>query len=167
MMNDSKYGHDIHDGLMRLTLLKSGILPNPKTDQEEHNFTYSIYPHKGDFKDAGSTQMAYSLNVPLYAKFEEAHEGSLSDKLSLARVDKENVIIEVVKKAEDSDDLIVRMYEYHNNRTTVTLEMFKEIESIKECNLMESDIRTISSTENKATFEIKPFEIVSFKIKLK
>ena len=167
MMNDSKYGHDIHDGLMRLTLLKSGILPNPTTDQEEHNFTYSLYPHKGDFKDAGTVQMAYNLNVPLYAKLEDAHEGQLSDKLSLARVDKENVIIEVVKKAEDSDDLIVRMYECYNNRTNVTLEMFKEIESIKECNLIENDIRNIDSYENKATFEIKPFEILSLKVKLK
>ena len=167
MMNDSKYGHDIHDGLMRLTLLKSGILPNPTTDQEEHNFTYSLYPHKGDFKDAGTVQMAYNLNVPLYAKLEEAHDGQLNEKLSLARVDKENVIIEVVKKAEDSDDLIVRMYECYNNRTNVTLEMFKEIESIKECNLMESDIRDIESYENKATFEIKPFEILSLKVKLK
>ena len=59
------------------------------------------------------------------------------------------------------------MYECYNNRTNVTLEMFKEIESIKECNLMESDIRDIESYENKATFEIKPFEILSLKVKLK
>ncbi|MEN8076655.1 alpha-mannosidase [Clostridioides difficile] len=167
LLNDSKYGHDINDGLMRLTLLKSGILPNPITDQEEHNFTYSLYPHNGDFKEAKTVQMAYNINVPLYSKIEDSHEGELDKELSLVKVDKENVIIEVVKKAEDSDDLIVRMYECHNVRTNVTLEMFRDIESIVECNLLEKDIKEIDFKDNKAQFEVKPFEILSFKVKLK
>lgn len=166
-MNNSKYGHDILDGVMRLTLLKSGILPNTTSDQEVHNFIYSIYPHTGDYKDAGTVKMAYNLNVPLYSKVEEAHEGSLESKSSLVKVDKDNVIIEVIKKAEDSDELVIRMYECHNMRTNVTLEMISEIESVKECNLMETDISELSKDGNKVSFEMKPFEILTLKVKLK
>ncbi|MDU4325026.1 MAG: alpha-mannosidase [Clostridium celatum] len=167
LMNNSKYGHDILDGVMRLTLLKSGILPNTTSDQELHNFIYSIYPHTGDYKDAGTVKMAYNLNVPLYSKVEEAHEGSLESKSSLVKVDKDNVIIEVIKKAEDSDELVIRMYECHNMRTNVTLEMISEIESVKECNLMETDISELSKDGNKVSFEMKPFEILTLKVKLK
>lgn len=167
LLNDSKYGHDIKEGVMRLTLLKSGIEPNPTTDQEEHEFTYSLYPHAGSWKEANTTQMAYKLNVPMYTKIEEAHEGILLGESSIAKVNRDNVIIEVVKKAEDSDELIVRMYEFHNKRSNVKLQLFSDIEKVTECNLMEKDIIDMDFKGNEIEFQIKPFEIKSFKIKLK
>lgn len=167
LLNDSKYGHDIKDGNMRLTLLKSGIEPNPTTDQEEHYFTYSLYPHCGDWKEANTVQMAYNLNIPLYTSVEDAHEGSLSKELSIAKVDKDNVVIEVIKKAEDSDDLIIRLYECHNKRSKVNLTFFNELERVVECNLMERDLQEVQFNKNGFDFEIKPYEIKSFKLKVK
>ena len=87
--------------------------------------------------------------------------------MSLVKVDKENVMIEVVKKAEDSDHLIVRMYEFHNKRTNVTLEFFREISEATECNLLERDLEEVNIDLNKIHFMIKPFEIKTFKVKLK
>jgi alpha-mannosidase len=163
LLNDSKYGHDIKEGVMRLTLLKSGIEPNPVTDQEEHFLTYSIYPHSGDWKDSNTVQMAYNLNVPLYTTVEEAHGGSLNRQLSMAKVDKDNVVIEVVKKAEDSEDLIIRMYECHNKRSEVTLELFRNLQKVYECNLMEENMEEVDHSDNKINFQIKPYEIKTFK----
>jgi len=167
LLNDSKYGHDIKEGVMRLTLIKSGIEPNPTTDQEEHRFTYSLYPHSGDWRQANTSQMAYKLNVPMYTKIETAHEGSLLTQASIAKVNKDNVIIEVVKKAEDTDEIIIRMYEFHNKRSYVKLQLFGEIEKAAECNLMEENIINVDFEDNGIEFEIKPYEIKSFKIKLK
>ena len=167
LLNNCKYGHDIKDGNMRLTLIKSGIEPNPTTDQEEHFFTYSLYPHEGTWKEANTAQMAYELNVPLYTKVEESHKGELEEKLSIVKLNKENVIIEVIKKAEDSDYLIVRMYEYFNKRTNLELEFFRYIEDAIECNLMERDLEKVSFNKNKISLLIKPFEIKTLKIKLK
>ena len=167
LLNDSKYGHDIKEGVMRLTLIKSGIEPNPVTDQEEHFFTYSLYPHAGDWKEANTVQMAYNLNVPLYTKIEEGHKGQLPRALSIAKVDKDNVIIEVIKKAEESDALIIRMYECHNKRSNVTLELFKDIEKAMECNLMERDLEAANFEGNKVSFQMKPYEIKTLKILLK
>lgn len=65
LLNDCKYGYDIRDGVMRLTLLKSGIEPNPTTDRGEHVFTYALFPHQGDWREGGTLPMAASLNVPL------------------------------------------------------------------------------------------------------
>lgn len=167
LLNNCKYGHDIKDGNMRLTLLKSTCDPNPDADKEVHHLTYSIYSHNGDWKEGQTSQKAYELNTPFITKVEEAHKGDLPNTLSLAKVDKDNVMIEVIKKAEDSDDLIVRMYEFHNKRSNVTLEFFKDIKEIKECNLLERDLEELSPVGNKVNFTIKPYEIKTFKFKLR
>ncbi|MGL4760247.1 MAG: alpha-mannosidase [Sarcina sp.] len=167
LLNNSKYGHDIKDGNMRLTLLKSSCDPNPEADKEVHNFIYSIYTHEGTWKEAKTTQRAYELNNPLVAVVEEAHAGEMPSNLSFVKVNAENVMIEVIKKAEDSDHLVVRMYEFHNKRTNVTMEFYKEIAEICECNLIERDLEVIEAKGNKVDFTIKPFEIKTFKFKLK
>ena len=167
LLNNCKYGHDIKDGNMRLTLLKSSCDPNPDADKEVHHLTYSIYSHNGDWKEGQTSQKAYELNTPFITTVEEAHKGELPSTLSLANVDKDNVMIEVIKKAEDSDDLIVRMYEFHNKRSDVTLEFFKDVKEIKECNLLEKDLEELSPVGNKVNFTIKPYEIKTFKFKLR
>ena len=53
---------------MALTLIKSGIEPNPTADQEEHEFTYAIYPHAEGWRAAGTVDEAYKLNQPLTAQ---------------------------------------------------------------------------------------------------
>lgn len=167
LLNDSKYGYDIKDGNMRLTLLKSTCDPNPDADKEEHFFTYSIYPHTGTWKEAKTVNQAYQLNTPLFTKVCEENKGVLDDKLSLASVNKDNVMIEVIKKAEDSDDLIIRLYEFHNKRTNVDLSFFKNIESAVECNLLEDNLSSVNINENSINFIIKPFEIKTLKVRLR
>ena len=165
-MNDSKYGHDIKNGNMRLTLLKSTGDPNPDADKEEHFFTYSIYAHDKTWQEAKTVQLAYNLNTKLFSKVCNAHSGELNNNLSLAKLNKENVMIEVIKKAEDSDYLIVRLYEFHNKRTSVSIEFIKNIQLAYECDLLENNLEIITPNANKFDFEIKPFEIKTFKIKL-
>jgi alpha-mannosidase len=167
LLNDCKYGHDIKDGVMRITLLKSGMHPNNKADREEHRFVYSLYPHAGDWKDGNTVKMGYQLNVPVYAKVEQAHEGTLPPVLSVISVDCDNVIVETIKKAEDSDDLIIRLYECYNKRTDVTLTFFKPLLRVVECNLMEKDIQPVDVQENTFSFQIKPYEIKTFKLIVK
>lgn len=167
LLNDCKYGHDIKDGVMRLTLLKSAKEPNVDADREIHEFTYSLYPHLGDFKAAGTVQMAYALNCPMYTKVENQHAGSLPTEFSMAKVDKENVIIEVVKKAEDSEDIIIRLYECYNRRSAVNLTFCAIISGVWECDLMESNLHELDHGDNTFVFDIKPFEIKTFKLKVK
>lgn len=165
LLNDCKYGHDIKDSVMRLTLLKSGTYPNVDADREEHNFTYSLYPHLAGWREGATIKMAYNLNVPLYSRIEEAQEGILADHLSIASVDKENVVIEVIKRAENGDGIIIRLYECHNRREEVQLTFFKDIEEVRECDLLENKNIKHESSEGKFKFMIKPYEIKTFLLK--
>ncbi|OPJ61191.1 alpha-mannosidase [Clostridium oryzae] len=166
LLNDCKYGHDIKDSVMRLTMLKSAVEPNENADREVHEFTYSLYPHAGSFKDGKVVQMAYDLNCPLYAVIEKPHDGVLQSENSFVKLDKENVIIEVVKKAESSDDIIIRVYECYNRRVKVNCSVMKDIVSVEECDLLENEIENLKFNRNSFSFEIKPYEIKTFKLRL-
>lgn len=166
LLNDCKYGHDIKDSNMRLTMLKSAKDPNEDADREIHNFTYSLYPHKNDFRDGGVVQMAYNLNCPMYAVVEDSHNGEISPIESFVSIDAENVFVEVVKKAEESEHIIVRLYECYNRRTNVNCMFNKKIKSVYECNLLERNTEQLTSDDNAFSFEINPFEIKTFKIEL-
>ncbi len=165
MLNDCKYGHDIHDGEMRLTLLKCATYPSEVADQGRHKFTYSLYPHAGDFKEAETIRLAYDLNNPMRAFKIEANDGKLPDSWSALTVSQENVIAETVKKAEDDEAYIIRAYEAHNKRTTATFELGFDIKEAFLCDLMENEIEEIKLDGNKFTLNIKPFEIVTIKVK--
>lgn len=167
ILNNCKYGYDIKNGNMRLTMLKSGTDPNPVADQEEHRFTYSIYVHEGTWKEAKTTQLAYGLNTELFTKVEGSHSGVLDKKVSFVNVDKENVIIEVIKKAEDSNETIIRLYEFENKRTNCKLEFMRELEYVYECDMLENNEKKLVSNNKEFSFIIKPYEIKTFKVQLK
>lgn len=169
LLNDCKYGYDIKDGNMRITLLRSGTIPNPDADKEIHEFTYSLYPHQGNWREAQTLVQAYDLNCPLIGKVINNQKGSLPQNLSMMNVDKENVIVEAVKKAEDSDDTIIRVYEAYNKRTNATIKLPKTIKQVIGCNLMENELKQendeVRCKDDEFTFTIKPFEIKTFKIR--
>jgi alpha-mannosidase len=152
---------------MRLTLLKSPIYPNEDADREIHEFVYSLYPHGGDWKKADTIQMAYNLNCPMYYKVEQPHTGALPLELSLLRINTRNVIAEVVKKAEDSGYIIVRVYEAFNRRTSAVLTFCSELSEVWECDLMENNMSKLEILGNTFKFCIQPYEIKTFKLTLK
>lgn len=168
LLNDSKYGYDIKNGVMRLTLLKSATWPNPEADKETHRFIYSLYPHKNDWKRGKTHNMAYMLNCPMYSVLREKQDGELSKEFSFIRCDKDNVFVEVVKKAEDNgNEIIVRLYECHNKRTIANLTLSNEIEWVKEVDLNEREILDIKCNNKQFRFKIHSYEIKTFRIKLK
>ena len=167
LLNDCKYGYDIKDGVMRLTLIKSGTYPNPDADLGHHEFTYSIYPHGDTWKEADTSQMAYNLNVPMYAVIEDAHKGQLKREMSLLKINKGNCIVEVIKKAEVGNGVVVRLYEYKNTREDVQISFGREIRCVHECDLMENITGHVHIDRNKIRFDINPYEIKTFLVYFK
>lgn len=164
VMNDCKYGANVHDGVIGISMLKSAVYPNPDADKEHHSFCFSLYPHKGGFREAGTIAKAYALNNPLKVVLKENESGSLPAVYSCIRVDQPNVVIEVVKKAEDEDADIIRLYEAFNRRTKAVLHFGHRIKTLYECNMLEETEREIECDGTTAVFEIRPYEIKTFQI---
>ena len=164
LLNDCKYGHAIHDGVMSLTLLKCGTFPDPDADKCEHHFTYSLYPHAGDYREAGTIQKAYDLNIPMLCKKVGENKGNLQNEYSFFTVDKENVIFETAKKAEKEDTIVLRGCEYYNKRTTAKVKFGFPIKKAYLCDMLENNIEELEINNNTVTVDFRPFEINTIKI---
>lgn len=160
LLNDSKYGFGVHQNVMSISLLRSPTNPDPHADEGEQVFTYSLLPHAGSWQDAETVRRAYELNVPLIARA----GASPTSTASFATVDAPNVVIDTVKKAEDTDDVIVRLYESHGARGPVRLEFEHPPKSAVECDLMEENDEPVAIEGAGTAFEIKPWEIRTFKV---
>ena len=160
LMNDSKYGHSVHNGEIGLTLIKSGVEPNPVTDQEMHYFTYSLYPHDEMWQGAGTVKSSYFLNQPMLVSYGRAEKS----EYSFVECDAPNVVVETVKSAEDGRGVIVRLYESENSLTEFTLDFPSELKSAEICNLIEEDGKEIETSGTGVSLEIKPYEVLTLRV---
>ena len=114
LINVGKYGYNVHGNVLGLSLLRSPIYPDPYADEGEHEFVYAIYPHRGTWRN-GTVQAARHLHSPL--RFTKVGR-SRPVHPSLLRIHGDPVELAALKKAEDSDDIILRLYEPHGSRVT-------------------------------------------------
>lgn len=163
LLNDCKYGYDIQNNVMRITLMRGPVCPDPKGDLGKSTFVYSLYPHKHTWSEADTVNEAFSLNIPLKAFLVKDGKGEKSEHAFFS-LDAKNVIIDAVKKAQDENGVIIRMYEAEGKHTTAALTVPFKIKRVKECNMMEQDEKEVPFTENGISFDIKPFEVKTFRI---
>ena len=184
LLNDCKYGHDIHDNVMRITLLRSPTMPDPMADFGEHQFKYSLYPHTGSWNEATQRE-AYLLNDPIIVyqpsvnsnqrrRVEDPALGggavatsSVNSIQSLVSCDSPNVVVETVKQAEDGDGLIVRLYESQRKRGPVRVQLGRVVESAWITNLLEENESAMSVEESSVQLNLTPYQIVTLRVKFK
>lgn len=157
LLNDSKYGYDIKENIMRISLLKAATHPDPEADQGIHSFVYSLYPHMGDWRQAKTVEKAWDLNDPV-----AVFEGEWIIEASFLEVESDHVWIDAIKPAYDGKGIIIRLHEYEGRRGKVLLNVLKNNASWVETNLMEEPIGEESALP--IHFEIKPYEIKTFRV---
>ena len=168
LLNDCKYGHDIHGNIMRITLLRSPTMPDPMADFGEHQFIYSLYPHVGIWNEETQRE-AYLLNDPIivYQTKEQRGKNVVNNLKSLVVTDSPNVIIETIKQAEDGKGIIVRLYESQRKRGQVKVRFGGEVGSVWSTNLLEANESALSVDQDSITLNMKPYQIVTVRVKFK
>ena len=175
LLNDCKYGHDILDNVMRLTLLRGTTAPDPMADYGEHSFKYSLYPHTGSW-DHKTVAEAYALNDPVIIYKAEGGKQK-AEKTShqpsplrpgsgpaFIQSDRSNIVIETIKRAEDGNGIIVRLYENQRQRGEFTLTTAFPIYKAWRVNLLEEIQTEISIEGNQLKYPIKPFQILTLRL---
>jgi alpha-mannosidase len=169
LLNDCKYGHDIHNNVMRITLLRSTTAPDPMADFGEHQFKYSLYPHAGSWNEETQRE-AYLLNDPIIVyqrSIDERPSTMVHNLSSMVRVSEPNVIIETVKRAEDGNGIIVRLYESQRKRGPVQVKFGFTLESVWETNLLEENESELSVDQDSILVNLKPYQIITLRVKFK
>ena len=164
IINDCKYGYDIHNSHMRITLMRAPTCPDRTGDHGINTFKYAFHPHAEDWRN-DTVQMAHTFNVPPVAVYNaEATNGKIPAETSLVSISEKNVMIDAIKKAQDGRGYIVRVVEQEQKRGNVSLSWCFGFEKVIECNMIEEDIAEISSNDTEFEFTIKPFEVKTFRI---
>jgi alpha-mannosidase len=165
LINDSKYGYDALGNTLRLTLLRSATWPDATADQGRQRFTYELYPHAGSWKQALTVRRGYELNTPLMAKQVFSHTGALAASHSFVALENQNVTLSAVKKAEDVDGLIFRMYEWAGKAGEVKLHVPAGAQYAVETNMMEKPVgERLALAGDVVTVPIKPYEILTLQV---
>ena len=168
ILNDCKYGSSVDENAASLTLIKSATSPDPIADQCHHEFSYALYPHDGDFRMGNVPQMAYQFNIPVesFAGNGMGEKAEMGGSISsFAAVDQPNVLIESVKKALHGEGTIIRLYECFGKRTECTLSLSCAPKEACYASLMEDDLSAAPFAGNQLTFTLKPYEILTIRIK--
>jgi alpha-mannosidase len=162
LLNNSKYGYDGKDNVLRLSLLRSPVWPDPEADRGHHHFTYALYPHAGDWKQALTVRRGYEYNYELQATQVQAHTGSLPAEHSYVTVKPENVVLTALKKAEDADGLIFRVYEWAGKASEVEIHLPDGATGATVTNLMEKpEGLPLTIADNAVRVPIHPYEILT------
>jgi alpha-mannosidase len=165
LINNSKYGYDDAGNVLRLSLLRSPTWPDPDADRGHHHFTYALYPHGGDWKQALTVRHGYEYNYRLQAMQVQAHTGSLAAEYAYVTVKPENVVLTALKKAEDSNGLIFRVYEWAGKSGDVDIHVPKGATGATVTNLMEKQEGTaLKLVDDTVTAPIHPFEILTVRV---
>jgi alpha-mannosidase len=162
LLNDCKYGYAAHENILRLSLLRAPTLPDPQADQGRHQFRFALFPHQGDPQSAGVTEEAYRFNVPvLIEKF-----GGNDTQQTFFSVDNSAIIVDTIKKAEDSNAIVLRLYESRGTQGKVRLSSLMPIKSATLVNLLEDEILPLHWQDGEVELNFKPFEIITIKVEV-
>ena len=158
LLNDCKYGHNIKDNVMHVTLLKSGKYPGTECDMGEHNFTYSLLPHAGSVAAGDTIEEAVKLNLPV-----RVLKGASAELAPAFTANSRSVAVDAIKKCEDDDCLVVRIHECRGSHAEVELVPGFAIKAYAPCNLLEEQQgEWVEASTIKTT--LRPFQLQTFKL---
>ena len=169
LMNDCKYGYDARENRLRLSLLRSPVRPHPTSDIGQHEFTYSLLPHAGGWRDAHVDRRAYEFNIPVLTAALPAtrQRRSVRATYSLLATNSNSVIIEAIKQAEDTGDLVIRAFDSLGCRGEVRFALTPKLKRVQQSNLIEEDEQpVVRSADHEFVDTINPYEIKTYKVRL-
>lgn len=183
VLNDCKYGCDVQGNVMRLTLLRSSYEPDPIADIGNHKFAYSIYPHAGDWRTAGTVRRGYEFNQPLLVypsnvERRTSDDGprtmdhgrrSLPESRSFLSVEPSNIIVTAFKKAEDGKGIILRFYEAHGKSTKAVVNLNMSVTDAAETDLTERVLpgKKLKVSKGRININVGKHEIKTLRLKIK
>ena len=166
LLHDCKYGHEVNEHKMILTLLKAPIKPDPTSDRGEHYFTYSLYPHAETWKKAKTLERGLEINHPL-VPVDIKSEGEMGADNSFITLTSDSMTLEAVKKCEEEDAYIIRMVEKKGRSVDASVKFFAPLTYAAECDLIERNDVPVDFDGDTISFHATPFEIKNYKVKIK
>jgi len=159
LLNDCKYGCKTHGRTLDLNLLRAPWHPDPHADRGEHQFTYSLLPHCGALEDSDVVAQAHLLNQPPLVL-----EGEANVRLP-CRISGAGVLLDALKKAEQEDAWVLRLYEPVGRRATCELRTRNPNDEVLETDVMERSLRALETRDGSVALSFRPFEVKTLMVR--
>jgi alpha-mannosidase len=173
ILTDCKNASDKPDDkTLRLTLIRTPGTRGDFTDQGtqdwgRHEILFGLAGHRGGWREAGTDWQAYRLNAPLIAFQTSSHSGSLGKSFSLLKVSNDRVRVLALKKAELTDEVIVRLVEMDGKSAeNVRLTFAGSVASAREVNGQEQPVGATTTNGGDLVTSLRPYQLRSFALKL-
>jgi alpha-mannosidase len=158
LLTDSKYGYSCYGGALRVSLLRSPKSPDPDADMGRHDLAYALVPHAGGWREAGIVREAALFNAPL-------RWTRLGREGSFAAVEAGELVLDTIKRAEDSDELVLRLYEPYGGRGVARVRLADPVRRARRTNLLEDDGEILSLDDGGGiVISYAPHEVVTVKV---
>jgi alpha-mannosidase len=175
ILNNGRNGFDAKDNVIRLSVIRGPWGPDPRADEGQHSFAYSIYPHRGGWKEGKVEFQALAFNSPLFALQEPAHAspqeqwagktGGLPDAYSFIKTESDHVVLYAMKQMEGfyDTDAILRFFECEGREGDVSIQLPRSVRVV-ETNLLEDTVMGTIGEGQTIHFHMKPWEIKTLRL---
>jgi alpha-mannosidase len=175
ILNNGRNGFDAKDNVIHLSVIRGPWAPDPRADEGEHSFAYSIYPHRGGWREGKVELQALAFNSPLVALQEPAHAspqeqwagktGGLPDSFSFVKTNSDHVILYAMKQMEGfyDTDAILRFFECEGREGEVSIQLPRSVRAL-ETNLLEDVVLGPVGEGETIRFQMKPWEIKTLRL---
>jgi alpha-mannosidase len=129
-----------------------------------HHFSYALFPHAGDLRNAGVVAEAEAFNVPLQVIAVESGPGSTSARSSIVSVDQPNVTVEAVKMADREDAVVIRLCEVWGARGPARVTFDRPVHTAVRTDVLEREVGPATVVNGGIALDLRPFELVTLKL---
>jgi alpha-mannosidase len=175
ILNNGRNGYDAKDNAIHLSVIRGPWGPDPRADEGEHTFSYSIYPHHGDWREGKVQFHALAFNSPLLAMQEPQHaspqeqwagkKGGLPDAYSFIKTRSDHVVLYALKQMEGfyDTDAIARFVECEGREGDVTIELPRTVRATETTLLEDVSVGPVGEGST-IKFHMKPWEIKTLRL---
>jgi alpha-mannosidase len=175
ILNDGRNGYDAKDNAIHLSVIRGPMSPDPRADEGEHTFGYSIYPHLGSWREGKVQFQALAFNSPLLARQEPEHadqqeqvsgtKGATPDSYSFIKTNSDHVVLYALKQMEGfyDRDAIARFVECEGREGDVTIELPRKVRATETTLLEDVSVGPVGEGTT-IQFHMKPWEIKTLRL---
>ncbi len=164
LINDCKYGYNVSDGGISISLLRGPEFPDADCDMGQHSFKYALLSHEGSLVQSNVIQKAYEFNNPCYAVVATGGSGEIPDAFSSVTALNGKLVVDTVKPSEDGSSVVVRAYEPYRTRGTEILKVGVKAKKAYLCDMLENELEELKIENGQIKVDFKPFEIITIKL---
>jgi alpha-mannosidase len=160
LLSPTGYGFSALDQVLRLSLLRSPTDPDPDADQGDHELLFALAPHDGDWRAAGIVRAATTFGHPM------PWVAGAAPSEAFARVDSPDLILDMIKRSEDGEALVMRLHEAHGGRGTARVRVAPGVASAVRANALEEPVARLECDPDAIVVPFGPFELITLRIEL-